>query len=80
MRFNEVIEFLFNRQMYSQIQQRLISVGGTFLVLSLFISGPAKVWVEEIASLQLMAAFVFLLAGTVAERRERQAKQKAKIR
>jgi hypothetical protein len=77
MKFSNGTELRFGRPKHSQLMVRLLGVGGVFGILSWFIGAPAKDWVGGISMLAMAAGLVVLLAGTIAERKEWQAKQKS---
>jgi len=80
MKFSNGTEFHFGKAKYSKAMIRLLGVGGLFGILSWFIGAPAKDWFEGISTLALAAGLVVLLAGTIAERKEWQAKQKTEMK
>jgi len=53
-----------------------LGVGGVFCILSWFIGAPAKDWLKGIGNLAVAAGLVVFLSGTIAERKEWQAKAK----
>jgi len=80
MKFSNDTELRFGRPKHSQLMVRLLGVGGVFGILSWFIGAPAKDWVGGISMLAMAAGLVVLLAGTIAERKEWQAKQKSDLK
>lgn len=70
----------FFRMKHSQVMVRIFGIGGVCGILSWFIGGTAKGWVGGISMLALAAGLVVLLAGTIAERKEWQAKQKSDLK
>jgi hypothetical protein len=80
MKFSNGTELRFGRPKYSQLMVRLLGIGGVCGILSWFIGAPAKDWVGGISMLAMAAGLVVLLAGTIAERKEWQAKQKSDLK
>ncbi len=80
MKFGNGTEFRFGKPKYSHIHGRLIQVGGAFFLLSMFIGEPAKELAIGIAMVAIISGLTVLLAGTIAERKEWQAKQKTETK
>jgi hypothetical protein len=80
MKLSNGTEFRFGKPKYSHIHGPLIQVGGAFLILAMFINGPTKELAIGIAMLALISGLTVLLAGTIAERKEWQAKQKTETK
>lgn len=76
MKFSNGTELRFGKPKHSQVMVWLLGVGGVFRILSWFIAGSAKNWLEEIGMFFWAVGLVILLAGTITERKEWQAKQK----
>ena len=76
MRFSNGTEFRYFTSKYARAWRRLSWVGGGFFILYWFIGEPAKAWAKEIGLLVVIAAFVFLLVGMIAERKDWEAAQK----
>jgi len=72
MKFTNGTELCFFRAKHSPSMVRFLGVGGMFGVLSWFIAGPAKPWLEGVSGLGLAAGLAVLLAGTVAARRQHE--------
>jgi hypothetical protein len=80
MKFSNGTELHFARPKFAKAMVWLFGVGGLLGILSWFIGAPAKNWVEGISNLAIVAGLVGFLSGTVAERKERQAKQKTETK
>ncbi len=80
MKFSNGTEFRFGKVKYSKAMIRLLGVGGVFGILSWCVSAPAKDWLEGISTLALAAGLLVFLLGTIAERKEWQAKQKTETK
>jgi len=80
MKFSNGTELRFGRPKYSKAMIWLLGVGGLFGILSWFIGEPAKGWAEGIRNLAFAAELVVFLSGTIAERKEWQAKQKTETK
>ena len=80
MKFSNGAEFRFDRPKYSQVMVWLCGVGGVFRILSWFITGSAKNWLEGIGMFFWAVGLVVFLSGTIAERKEWQAKQKTETK
>ena len=76
MKFSNGTEFRFGTSKYSQWTIRLFCVGGAFSLLSWLIGQPVKEWADGIDRFANIAALTVLLAGMIAERKERQATHK----
>jgi hypothetical protein len=76
MRFSNGTEFSRFTSKYAQAWRRLICVGGGFFLLSWLIGEPAKAWAEGTGWLVVIAAFVVLLAGMIAARKDWEAAHK----
>ncbi len=80
MKFSNGTELRFGGPKHSQLMVRLLGVAGVFGILSWFIGAPAKDWVGGISMLAMAAGLVVWLVGTIAERKEWQAKQKSDLK
>jgi hypothetical protein len=80
MKFSNGTELRFGRPKYSKAMLSLLGVGGVFCILSWFFGGSAKDWLEGIGRLASAAGLVVFLLGTIADRKEWQAKQKTETK
>ena len=76
MKFSNGTEFRFGTPKYKNVNDRLILTGGSLAFIFQFIFPKAPNWVSGIGWLILVAGLVVLLVGTIAERKEWEAKQK----
>jgi drug/metabolite transporter (DMT)-like permease len=76
MKFSNGTEFHFGRPKYKKVSDRL-GIAGIFLIfLSRNILPSAPGFVSGIGFLMILAALIVLLFGTIAERKEWEAKRK----
>ena len=80
MKFSNGTEFRFARPKFAKAMVWLFGIGGLLGILSWFIAAPAKNWVEGISNLAIIAGLIGFFSGTVAERKEWQAKQKTETK
>jgi hypothetical protein len=72
MKFTNGTELGFFGAKYSPLSVRFLGIGGVFGVLSWFIAGPAKPWLEGVSGIGLAAGLAVFLASTVAARRQHE--------
>jgi len=80
MKFSNGTELRFGKVKYSKVMIGLLGVGGVFGILSWFIGGSAKNCLEGIGQLAAAAGLLVFPLGTIAERKEWQAKQKTETK
>jgi hypothetical protein len=80
MKFSNGTELRFGRAKHSKIMVRIMGGGGVFYILSWFIGGFAKDWLEGIGAFVVAAGLVVLLSGTIAERKEWESKHKSETK
>ena len=76
MKFSNGTEFRFGTSKYSRWTTGIFCFGGACFVLSWLIGPPVKEWADGIGRLANIFALTVLLAGMIAERKERQAAHK----
>jgi protein-S-isoprenylcysteine O-methyltransferase Ste14 len=77
MKISNGTEFRFGTPKYSRIWSPLLSVGFALIFIFHFVYPKSPDWLSDIGFLLLVAGLIVSLVGTVAERREWEAKHKS---